>query len=774
MMHMITSHSFTLVGLPFAHRFMMAVLPGLLFSFSSAAQSTLPVGAGQVLLSPKSADNSPPPAIGLTDAMKGKPVPTNQWYSGLIFSPKPEVLFAQPYSVRAADTGFEMALPTRQVIATERRDTEIHYPHRSPLVISPVAFRATQGKLAKATDWAIDIAMGSNTDRFDLTVAHGSPYVFGRISQGPVAFQTASESQRTQLGTDARVLTLTSNGQTFAVFGPSGVRWEQKGQQWLAYLPQGKGYFSAAVLPDNQPETLELFTRHAYAFVTQTQVKWQFTESSNAVETDYTVNTEIMEGTESQTLQGLYPHHWHQNDSVAGKLVGQYETIRGAVRLLPSNQFSTHLTYRGFVPFWPTVTQHPRLGELNDVMKADVRNARRNMLQIGNGPYWQGKGLQRITKVMDVAEQQGDAEAAKRLQSLIKGRIEQWFAGKDRNTYFHLDKTLGTVLAYPEEYFAVEQMNDHHFHYGYWIRTMADLALRDPEWTSDAQWGAMTQLLIKDIATAERGHPDFPFLRTFDIYEGHSWASGIGLGELGNNQESSSEAINAWAALILWAEIRSDKALRDLGIYLYTTEIEAIRHYWFDVHNLVFAPEYKNKEVSMLFGGAYKHNTWWTDEPRQIKGINLLPISTSSTYLGLDPEHTRRSLATLPEDTRIYESRGKRANPTDMWQDLFAKYMGLTDPTAGLKMWDRWGAVELGDTRTHTLHFLMSLDNMGPPDFSVTADHVLHAVFKRKDGQRTYLAFNAGITPRSVKFSDGLVLEVPAGRLTASTRQINP
>jgi hypothetical protein len=109
-----------------------------------------------------------------------------------------------------------------------------------------------------------------------------------------------------------------------------------------------------------------------------------------------------------------------------------------------------------------------------------------------------------------------------------------------------------------------------------------------------------------------------------------------------------------------------------------------------------------------------------------------------------------------------------------MWQDLFAKYMALTDPAEGLKIWNRWGAVELGDTRTHTLHFLMSLDIMGTPDFSVTADHVLHSVFKRKDGQRTYLAYNAGNAPRTVKFSDGQVLEVPAGRLAQTTRQIHP
>jgi hypothetical protein len=136
--------------------------------------------------------------------------------------------------------------------------------------------------------------------------------------------------------------------------------------------------------------------------------------------------------------------------------------------------------------------------------------------------------------------------------------------------------------------------------------------------------------------------------------------------------------------------------------------------------------------------------------------------------------HTKRSLATLPEDTRIYESRGKRANPTDMWQDLFAKYMALTDPAAGLKMWDRWGAVELGDTRTHTLHFMLSLEQMGPPDFSVTADHVLQSVFKRADGQRTYLAYNTANTPRTVKFSDGQVMQVPPRSLAHSKRLISP
>jgi endoglucanase Acf2 len=310
-------------------------------------------------------------------------------------------------------------------------------------------------------------------------------------------------------------------------------------------------------------------------------------------------------------------------------------------------------------------------------------------------------------------------------------------------------------------------MNDHHFHYGYWIRAAAEIALRDPAWAAPDKWGGMVELLIADIATTKRGGAEFPYLRTFDTYEGHSWASGIGLGEWGNNQESSSEAINAWAGLILWGEITGNRELRDLGIYLYTTEINAINHYWFDIFGQVLPPEYKNVEVSMVFGGKLAHNTWWTDEPRQIKGINLLPMAPFSVHLGRDPAYVKRNVGTLPEDTKIYLSRGKNYSqfPKDGWQDIFAKYLALADPAAALAQWDRHGSVELGDTRAHTLHWMLSLNEMGLPDFGVTADTTLFSVFRRPDGRKTYLAYNATKAPISVRFSDGKVLSVAPGTL---------
>jgi endoglucanase Acf2 len=545
------------------------------------------------------------------------------------------------------------------------------------------------------------------------------------------------------------------------------VRWEQASdKQWIAHMPAGHDYLSAAALPDDQPATMMLFTQHAYAFLEDTRVVWHYDPATSLVETRFEAVTRTMEGPEATPLLGLYPHQWSGNASVQGQLRVGYDTLRGRIQLLPANGFRTTATYTGFVPWWPGVKNGPRLSELGDVLKTDLRKARPMMLEIGNGPYWQGKGLQRIVQLMNVAEQQGDLEARDALLKLLKGRIESWFSGQDRKTYFRYSKTLGTLVAYPEEYFSVEQVNDHHFHYGYWIFAMAEIALRDPAWAAKDKWGGMVEVMISDIATPVRGGSEFPFLRNFDAYESHSWASGIDLGPFGNNQESSSEAVNAWAGLILWAEVTGNKPLRDLGIWLYTSEIKGIQNYWFDLDHLVLPPEYKNSEVSQVFGGKYAHNTWWTDEPRQIKGINLLPLTTASLYLGQDPAFIKRSLAELPAQSAAWATRGRRPDPPDIWQDVFAEYLALADPAAGLAQWNRWGAFEFGDTRSHALHWLLNLQRMGVPDLGVTADTTLFSVFRKLDGSKTYLAYNTGPVPLQVHFSDGVQLEVPPHSLS--------
>jgi hypothetical protein len=176
----------------------------------------------------------------------------------------------------------------------------------------------------------------------------------------------------------------------------------------------------------------------------------------------------------------------------------------------------------------------------------------------------------------------------------------------------------------------------------------------------------------------------------------------------------------------------------------------------------VLAPEYGKPFASMVFGGKYSFNTWWTQEPRQIFGINMLPITPASTYLGADPKYVNSLVAALPAAVKAYNARGgDDGTPADIWQDVIASYAALGDPEAGTALWNRKGSVEGGETRSHTAFWLASLKEMGTPDFTVTADTPLYSVFKDKGGARTYLAYNARSTPIKVKFSTGTTVDVP-------------
>ena len=733
------------------------------------------LGAGTYFLAPKAGDKAVPPAPYRTEAMLKRAAPTNQWYSTLVFSAKPEALFVQPITVKATPAGLEFALPSKEAVTSVRQDVEIRYPHRDPLLITPLAFEPGTAKLANADDWSIDISMARGADDMLTTVARGHPYASIRVTRGDLRVRLPAAGQRLHAQADPRALALQVGGKSYALFGPTGVRWEAVSPtEWIARLPAGAGYLSVAALPDDKADTLALFARHAYAFIKQTRVEWRYDEVASQVETTFKATTQVMEGPDNGPLLGLYPHQWFRNASVEGRLGPAFNTVRGQLRLLAASQFKTSYRYNGFVPHWPAVTGSSRQAELQDVMEKDFATAGRELQRQSRSFYWAGKGLQRTMKLAELFEQQGDMARRDRLLDMLKKRAEEWLGGDSSRGYVQRDNSLGVVSIYPEEFFAITEINDHHFWYGYLIRTAAEVALRDPAWIDKDRWGGMVELLIADIATAERGRADFPFLRNWDAYEAHTWANGIGVGEFGNNNESSSESINAWVGLILWGEVTGNKSLRDLGIYLYTNEIEAINHYWFDVHRLVFAPEYKNAEVSLVFGGMYRHDTWWTDDPRQIKGINLLPVTTAHTYLGRDPAFVKRSLATLPAETALWNRIATKPSPPppkDIWQDIFAKYLALADPAEALKTWERWGSVEIGSSRSYALHYMLSLEAKGTPDFSITADTPLHAVFRRADGTRTYLAFNARKTPLEVRFSDGKRLTVQPGtlgRLTAA------
>ncbi len=745
----------------------------LLACLAGAAVAGAPdvkLGAGGYRTTLKSGDGVLPVAEYVTGDAVGKAAPTNQWYSSVMFQRWSQPLHAHPMTYRATEQGFELGLPTRR-FANVNGSIEIQYPHVAAVTVAPLGFQPKDARLARFSDWLAQISLGAGADEeLKATVLHGSPFSYYECSKGDVRLRFASTPQvlanPTDAGRDARVAAVSIGGQSYAVFAPTGATWQWNSPTELVlHLPAATRYFSVAGLPDGNAATLADFLAVAYAFPTETRVEWHYDEATSKVRSVFRVQTEAREGKNLNAFMGLYPHQWSSVVSDHPSQYG-YDTVRGRIRLVAGNSFTLERSYHGIVPMWGPLEDASNAAGVESLLVGDLAKSDQLFGRMGRGTYWIGKGLGATAQLMSVAEAQGKLAMRDQLLAKLKNRLEGWLDG-EHSTYFVQDARIGTFVGVPQEYNSINAMNDHHFHYGYWLTAAAHVALRDPAWAAADQWGGMVGRIIADVASAERGRSDFPFLRNFDAYEGHSWASGNADFDAGNNQESSSEAVNAWAGLILWGEATGDRAVRDLGMFLYTSEIASVQQYWFDLDRQVLAPEFGKPFASMVFGGKYAYNTWWTQEPRQIMGINLLPLTPASTYLGADPQYVGRLVADLPGEVKAYEKRGlSDGTPPDIWQDVIAGYAALGDPEAGAALWSRSGSVEAGDTRSRTLYWLSSLKEMGMPDFSVTADTPLYAVFRDRSGRRTYLAYNASATPRKVTFSDGKSLQAGARSLT--------
>ncbi|MFF5187993.1 glycosyl hydrolase [Streptomyces sp. NPDC000345] len=688
----------------------------------------------------------------VTPAVADKPVPTNDWWSSLVFqrfagNPWSENMYGHPLTYKAVSGGLEVGYPTSHQIVGAGRQYE--FPHKADLTLGLAGLDSPDAKADGWSDWTVTPYWNDGARTLRATIGHGLPYVYAEGTGG--AAEISAAAPPTVFADRGNVLGVTISGHHYALFAPSSSDWTVSGNEIRADLGT-KDYFSLAVLPGK--EALADYEKYAFSFVTGSEVDWDYREGDGEIKATYTLTTQAKEGEETGTLQALYRHQWlHTSDPLTGYT---YVSPRGEMKVREGTSFTTTQKVNGVLPGLPSAP---------GVDRTKLRTYINDVLTQGDpfsgavDTYWTGKALGKLAQLVPIADQIGDTAARDKLLQLIKGRMEEWFTVGGPSE-FSYDKDWRTLIGYPASYGSDQELNDHHFHYSYYVLAAAVVAQYDPQWAAGSEWGGMVGELVKDAANPARDDEKYPFLRGFDVYAGHSWAAGHEAFAAGNNQESSSESINLSAGLIMWGSALGDKALRDQGVYMMTTESESIAQYWFDADQQVYPEDFTHDVVGMVWssGGAYA--TWWTANPEEIHGINFLPVTGGSLHLAREKDMLRRSVA---------EMERENGGPAVEWRDIFWQVQALYDPAKAMAAWNQWdgGYVpEAGETKAHTYHWVGTMNSIGAPDMTVTAD-VPTAVAFDKNGTRTYAAHNYAAEECSVLFSDGGVLNVPA-KSTAS------
>ncbi len=612
----------------------LSILCGLLVGCNSfTAQSRVAPGISTVSAqgTPSSRSSAPSPSSASADRTRigklpatlpstlnvpvnlRKPVPTNTWWSAGLLEPWPSPLFAWPLMGKLSDDGLMVSAPGTEVIPTA-----VMHRLRDPLTVTVPNRELAQGMVKSWGDFDVTVSAldPSGKTVFDATFMEGSPFAFVHGFAGALQLNLPPGSKLTRVSCkdpcDAALL-IQAKEVTYLITGSKTASFGMNNATLTASFSTAKPLLSIATIAPKS--SYEKYLPYALTLIQGTAVSAKV--FPDRIETTYRFP--------QTTLYGVFPH---QSPFVAGKpkeVIGVYPTLRGEVKLSAGTDFTTILPRPVLLPGLPIASDFARSSSVRAVLTAELQDVRPHHGDV----YAAAKDLLRSAQLAEIADGIGDADLRAQAVGILRTKLSDWCTASDgeEGEYFAYDDRLGGLIPVPPA-FGSEHYNDHHFHAGYFLHAGAILARLDPSFASE--YGECMRLLVRDIASPNRNDPMFPYLRHFDPYAGHSWASGLTAFDDGTNQESTSEAIQAWYAIALWGKTTGDQSLENLGVWLLAQESQSARTYWLNMSDPPVLPrEFSHPLISILWGGKADFATFFDASPAAIHGIQFFPVTTA-------------------------------------------------------------------------------------------------------------------------------------------------
>ena len=370
--------------------------------------------------------------------------------------------------------------------------------------------------------------------------------------------------------------------------------------------------------------------------------------------------------------------------------------------------------------------------------------------------------------------------------------MENWltYTPGEKDHYFAYYPRRKGLVGFDASY-GSEHFTDNHFHYGYFVYAAGLLGQLQPDFAG--QYGEMARLVARTYANYDRTDRRFPFFRTFDLWRGHSFADGNGFPD-GNNQESTGEAVNSWAGMILLGEAIGDPDLTAAGVMGYSFETRANVEYWFDPHGDVFPAGYPHKACGMIWCNSIVWGTWFTASPAWIYGIQWLPVGPHAAFYDRDPKFIKNAHDQAMRELAAFEEKeaskkggpakkpAKSATIESLGGELASYHLGFlmhADPAFVVAELDKLWAVP-GDKVAHdpwmagVYYQASALRDLGRVDWACHGTSPTSMVYANEATKtRTLVAWNPTATPQAVEFFEGAKpigkLQVPAHSIKSAT-----
>lgn len=708
------------------------------------------------------------------------PIPSNDWWQSLLIQDLGNAVITLPLKTKYQRQGLGILTPSAGWVQDRTTNTEKNIDFY--IMANNIDTAKMTSKISGYGDYSATAVLSDNdSEKMKSTFVKGSPYVYSEFSDpnsveiystavdrlfddngNAILENSGDEISADHIGIEIKNTAGDQNNDVitryYGIFAPEGTVFKRVGNKIKIHLGSGQKYLSTATMPS--AEDLNYFYNHAYAFVTDTTVNYNYDEVTSDVTTTFTQKIDLKRNDLADTaLTCMLPAQWKKSNNETTDL--SYPSVRGTLKLIEGNSFNTIDKFNGMVPQFtePLNSEYSRSTLLKYLEILDKSTGTNYM---SGDAYWQGKALHQLAMGVLIADQINAVEYKERFLDALRNILEEWYTykpGEEEGYYFNYNPEWGTLIYKNSEFGANTGITDHHFTYGYFTFASAVLATYDSDFLNN--YGSMVDMLIRDYANTSKTDSKFPQFRNFDPYEGHSWAGGYADNDDGNNQEAGGESLFGWVGEYLWGVASGNKEYRDAGIYGFTTELNSVKQYWFNYDGDNWLPEYDHKTVGQVYGSTNFFGTFFNGDSEYVYGIHWLPTAEYLTNYGIEKDKVAVLYDGMVKDIiRDYHkstdsNKGEEPDPSDAergWKHITWPIQSLSDPKAVLAKWDNDVSQLQQNEMYNAYWFINNMATLGQRTDEVWAEGGVSASVYKDHDTYTAIIWNPSDKAITVKF----------------------
>ncbi|XP_076959848.1 glucan endo-1,3-beta-D-glucosidase-like [Bidens hawaiensis] len=665
---------------------LLLLLSSLLLSIDPAT-TTFPDGHSTVL---------PDPSTFFSPNLISSPLPTNTFFTNLIIENGTQHEYIHPYTIKSSHSTLSLSYPS--LFSNSSFTQQIFTPD-----INISVLRTPKPNRNHTVSSFSDLSVTLDFKPFlRFFLVRGTPYLTCQVLQNvPLSISTVHNIINfVPNGLKTKYKIFLSNGQVWILYSSTPIGLTRKASTSTIVSEAFRGVIRLALLPNaNSEQVLDKFSScypvsgHAlFRESFSVEYRWKSRGLGDLLMLANPLHLKLIKDSSVKILDDF------KYQSVDGELVG---VVGSSWKLKTDPVKVTWHSIKG--------VEKDSYPEIVKALVEDVKGLDSSNMST-NSSYFYGKLVARAARLALIAEEVDHVDVIPKVERYLKDTIEPWLDGTFVGNGFLYDKTWGGIITRQGSNdrtgdFGFGIFNDHHFHIGYFLYGIAVLAKIDPVWGE--KYRPQAYSLMLDFMTLGKGSDlKYTRLRMFDLWKLHSWASGLNEFEDGRNQESTSEAVNAYYAAALMGLAYDDPRLVALGSLLMSLEIRAAQTWWHVKEgSTLYGAEFTraNRVVGILWQNKRDSVLWFAPaEQKEFRlGIQLLPVLPVSEVLFSDHEYAKQLVEwTLPSL--------KREGVGEGWKGFVYALEGVYDKEIALKKIRKLTGHDDGNSLSNMLWWIFS------------------------------------------------------------------